>query len=159
MPPPEAVKKGKVEPLCDEDRRMIVRWIDLGCPIDLDPKYDPASPEKSNGYLADDQRPTLTLTHPTLGENAKLSRVLIGMHDYESGLDIESLNVTADFAVDGIAAGENLAGRFEALSGNRWEWKLGTPVEKLDSGNLTVSIQDRRGNVTTLERTFSIPVK
>ena len=36
MPPPEAVKKGKVQPLSDEDRRTIVRWIDLGCPIDLD---------------------------------------------------------------------------------------------------------------------------
>ncbi len=44
MPPPEAVagtyvgpdgKKIKVEPLTDEDRLTIVRWIDLGCPIDL----------------------------------------------------------------------------------------------------------------------------
>ncbi len=157
MPPPEAVKKGKVKPLSDEDRRMIVRWIDLGCPINLDPKYDPQSPETSNGYLADDQRPTLTLTHPSLGKNAKLTRLLLGMHDYESGLDRESLNVTADFAVDGVAAGENLAGRFEALSDNRWEWKLPAPVEKLDRGTLTVSIKDRRGNVTTIERTFSIP--
>ena len=51
MPPPEAVagtyvgpdgKKIKVAPLTDEDRLTIVRWIDLGCPIDLD--YDPANP-------------------------------------------------------------------------------------------------------------------
>ena len=41
MPPPEAVagtyvgpdgKKVKVAPLTDEDRRTLVRWIDLGCP-------------------------------------------------------------------------------------------------------------------------------
>ena len=51
MPPPEAVagtyvgpdgKKVKVAPLTDEDRLTLVRWIDLGCPIDLD--YDAAQP-------------------------------------------------------------------------------------------------------------------
>jgi hypothetical protein len=42
MPPPEAVKDGKVKPLTDEDRRTLLRWIDLGCPIDLD--YDPKNP-------------------------------------------------------------------------------------------------------------------
>ena len=72
MPPPEAVagtydgpdgQKIKVAPLTDEDRRTLVRWIDLGCPIDLD--YDPAKPQKRGyGWMLDDQRPTLTLTYP-----------------------------------------------------------------------------------------------
>ena len=44
MPPPEAVKEGKVAALSDEDRRTLTRWIDLGCPVDLD--YDPKQPEK-----------------------------------------------------------------------------------------------------------------
>lgn len=44
MPPAEAVASGKVQPLTDEDRRTIVRWIDLGCPIDVDPQYNPAAP-------------------------------------------------------------------------------------------------------------------
>ena len=44
MPPPEAVagtytgldgKKIKVAALSDEDRLTLVRWVDLGCPIDL----------------------------------------------------------------------------------------------------------------------------
>ena len=38
-------KKIKVAPLSDEDRLTLVRWIDLGCPIDLD--YDPAQPERA----------------------------------------------------------------------------------------------------------------
>ena len=48
------------KPLTDEDRLTLVRWIDLGCPIDLD--YDPENP-KANGYgwMLDDKRPTLTL--------------------------------------------------------------------------------------------------
>ena len=58
MPPPDAVagtydgpdgKKIKVAPLGDEDRRTIVRWIDLGCPIDLD--FDPTRAAK-RGVMA-----------------------------------------------------------------------------------------------------------
>ena len=56
MPPPEAVEgkyagprgeKIRVAPLTDEDRRTLVRWIDLGCPIDLD--YNPSKPEERLG--------------------------------------------------------------------------------------------------------------
>src|SRR5205814_4019247 len=78
MPPPEAVagtyegpdgKKIKVAPLSDEDRRTLVRWIDLGCPIDF--AYDQAQPTaRGNGWLQDDNRPTLTLTYPNAGVNA-----------------------------------------------------------------------------------------
>jgi hypothetical protein len=123
MPPPEAVEgtyKGpegkliKVPPLSDEDRRTLVRWIDLGCPIDLDPQYDPADPAaRSFGWMGDDQRPTLTVTSPAPGENKPLARLLIGMTDAYTGLDLESFSVTADCEIDGIAPGENLAARFK----------------------------------------------
>src|SRR5262249_31128185 len=43
MPPPEAVKSGKVQALSDEDRRTLIRWIDLGAPIDK--TYDPKNPQ------------------------------------------------------------------------------------------------------------------
>ena len=52
-------RKIKVTPLTDEDRLTLVRWIDLGCPIDLD--YDPPQPERRGyGWMCDDKRPTLT---------------------------------------------------------------------------------------------------
>src|SRR5262249_25391212 len=80
MPPPAAVegtyegpdgKKIRVAPLTDEDRRTLVRWIDLGCPIDLD--FDPGKPEaRGRGWLQDDNRPTLTLTYPRAGVNTEL---------------------------------------------------------------------------------------
>ena len=55
MPPARAVEAGKVRPLIDEDRRTIVRWIDLGCPIDLD--HDPEHPQRrGRGWMLDDQR-------------------------------------------------------------------------------------------------------
>src|SRR5207249_8531464 len=112
MAPAEAVEAGKVQPLTDEDRRTLVRWIDLGCPIDLD--YAPQHPDRRGyGWLLDDQRPTLTVTLPTPGGNRELSRILIGMHDSGSGLDPASFRVAADFPIGGVAdVGENLAPRF-----------------------------------------------
>src|SRR5262249_20863815 len=67
-PPPEAVKGGKVKPLTDEDRRTIVRWIDLGCPVDRDFDAKQAQ-QRGKGWMLDDQRPTLTLTYPRAGAN------------------------------------------------------------------------------------------
>src|SRR5262249_20084827 len=120
MPPPEAVKEGKVKPLSDEDRRTIIRWIDLGCPIDLD--FDTKEPQKRGyGWMFDDQRPTLTLTYPRAGSNEALSRIVVGMHDYNTGLDMDSFQVIADFPVDDTEAGKDLASKFKAKAPGVWE--------------------------------------
>lgn len=157
MPPPDAVKAGKAQPLTEEERRTIIRWIDLGCPIDLDPRYDPrASTPRSYGWMGDDQRPTLTVTYPEAGHNASLSRVLVGMADAYTGLDLDSFHVTADFPLDGAAPGQNLADKFQKLPDNRWELKLKTPLTELSHGKLNVSVRDRQGNVSKIERTFSV---
>jgi hypothetical protein len=166
MPPAEAVagtyrapdgQTIKVPPLSAEGRLTIVRWIDLGSPIDLDPQYDPASPTpRSFGWMCDDQRPTLAITYPAAGENAELSQILIGMADAYTGLDLASFSVTADFALDAVPAGENLAERFSRLSDNRWQFKLKTALHSLPRGLLTVTIRDLQGNTTRLERTFSV---
>jgi hypothetical protein len=161
MPPPEAVagtyagpggKKIKVAPLSDEDRLTLVRWIDLGCPIDLDHKPATAA-HHGFGWMLDDQRPTLTLTVPQPGPNPPLTRILLGAYDY-GGLNAESLKVVASFPVDGVAAGQDLAKKFSAAASGVWELKLSTPVT-VTGGKLTVSIKDRQGNETRIERTFS----
>ncbi|MSQ94210.1 MAG: hypothetical protein EXR98_06600 [Gemmataceae bacterium] len=155
MPPPEAVKAGKVKPLTDEDKRTLVRWIDLGCPIDLDYKAQ-GQPSLGFGWMLDDQRPTLSLTYPQPGANAKLDRILIGMQDYGTGLDMKTFTVTADFAIDGVKPGENLAARFKGKSEGVHELQLATPIKSLERGTLTVAVRDRQGNVTRIERTISI---
>jgi hypothetical protein len=155
MPPPEAVKSGKVAALSDEDKLTLVRWIDLGCPVDL--SYDPKNPTKpGNGWLLDDQRPTLALTLPKAGANASFDRILVGMYDTGTGLDAASFTVTADFAIDGVAAGENLAKGFKPLSQGVWELKLTKPVATLPKGTLTVSVKDKQGNTTRVERVFAV---
>jgi len=164
MPPPEAVagtytgpdgKKIKVEPLSPEDRRMIVRWIDLGCPIDLHPDLDPENVTAENsGFLADDQRPTLALTLPRKGDNAPVSRLLVGMHDYNSGLDMDTFRVTANVEIAGVPAGENLAGKFARLPDSRWELKLDKPLPRAAELVLKVSVQDKAGNGSRIERSL-----
>ena len=150
MPPPEAVKSGKVKPLTDEDRRTIFRWIDLGCPIDL------ASGDKDNGWLTDEIRPTLTVSLPGVAEKKPLSRILVGMYDAYSGLDMEAFEVVADFAVDKVPARQNLASKFRHKGDGVWELLLANPIVDLPRGALTVSIRDRQGNVTRVERAFSV---
>lgn len=164
MPPPKAVagdykgpggKKIKVEPLSDEDRLNIVRWIDLGCPIDLE--YSPRSPKaRGRGWMQDDNRPTLALTYPRAGANTELTRIMVGMYDYDSGLNLDRFQVTANFKVDGIAAGKNLADKFKPVSQGVWEYRLAKPLTKLPKGQLVVSVEDRQGNVTRIERSFSV---
>jgi hypothetical protein len=164
MPPPEAVAgtyKGadgkliKVPGLSDEDRRMIVRWIDLGCPIDLD--YDSAKWQvRGQGWMVDDNRPTLALPYPQPGANPPLTKLVVGMHDYYTGLDLDNFTVTADFPINGVAAGQNLARRFRSKGDGIWELMLDQPLAALRAGRLTVSIKDKEGNITKIERTFSI---
>ncbi|MFT7642229.1 MAG: hypothetical protein ACI9G1_003986, partial [Pirellulaceae bacterium] len=102
-------------------------------------------------------RPTLTVTYPQKGSNDQpLDRLLIGMHDYYTGLDKGSLEVLADFPIDDAAAQVNLASRFRETSSGVWELKLNRPIKSLKAGKLIVSVKDIEGNTSRIERTFAI---
>src|SRR5262249_17949670 len=159
MPHPEAVAGTYVAPegrniqvpgLSDDERMTFVRWIDLGCPIDL--TGEPTYP----GWVLADQRPTLTLTFPWAGDNGTNSRILVGMHDYGTGLDMTTFHVSADFEVNGVTAGKDLAGRFRDKGAGVWELVLDRPITALESGNLTLSVMDRQGNLSRVERRFKV---
>jgi hypothetical protein len=164
MPPPEAVAGSwkapdgsliKVAPLSDEDRRTLVRWIDLGCPLDLD--FDPEHPERRGfGFHCDDNRPVLTLTEPGAGRNPEMKRILVGMYDYLSGLDQGSFHVAADFEIEGRPAGKELADLFLDKGDGVYELRLRKPITRLPKGTLTVSVKDRQGNVSVIERRISV---
>ena len=85
-----------------------------------------------------------------------LTRILVGMTDYGTGLDMKSFQVVADFPIGDIAAGENFAQKFLPKSDGVWELALTTPLAKLAKGQLIVSIRDRQGNTRRIERTFSV---
>lgn len=143
----------KVPPLTSDEKLAFARWIDIGCPIDSE--FVPGEPGR--GWLLDEGRPTLTLAEPEAGVNHQpLARILLGAHDYLTGLALETLSVVADFEIDGLPAGQNLAAKLKPLPESRWELVLARPIKKLQRGNLTVGIADRQGNVTTIHRSFSI---
>ncbi|MCY2971832.1 MAG: hypothetical protein NTZ30_14320 [Planctomycetota bacterium] len=150
-PPPGS----KGPPLSPEDKLTFIRWIDLGCPIDLD--FDPANPDtRGYGWMLDDNRPTLTLTYPKPNGNPALTRILIGMHDYYSGLNLPTFKVVADFAINEVPAGDNLASYFKKTSEGVWELLLTKPLASLPQGKLLVEIKDHQGNTTRIERVFSV---
>ena len=37
-----------------------------------------------------------------------------------------------------------------------WELKFAKPITRLNRGNVTVRVKDRQGNVSRIERTFSV---
>jgi hypothetical protein len=106
--------------------------------------------------MVDDKRPTLTLTEPARGTNPPLTRILIGMHDYYTGLDPKSFMVQADFALDGAAPRDNLASRFKRVNEGVYEMRLKQPLRSLERGTIAVSIKDQQGNITRIDRTFSV---
>jgi hypothetical protein len=131
--------------LTDEEKRTIVRWIDLGCPIELDESAKGSTSAFGYGWHADDNRPTLALTIP-----ADRKRLVIGAYDYYSGLDPQSLSVTTSFGVGDKSPGENLAPLLKPTTPHTWS----LPVDLPRDGTITVSIKDRAGNVTRIERTM-----
>jgi hypothetical protein len=150
MPPPAAATAG-ARPLADEDRFTIVRWIDLGCPIDLD-----HGRERGFGWMADDLRPTLTVAVPRAGANPPLERLLVGMADATRGLAPGSFRARADVEIDGVAAGAELADRFVEVAPGVRQWRLSRPLTRLERARLSVSVKDLAGNETRIERTFSV---
>jgi hypothetical protein len=164
MPPPDAVagaykgpggKAIQVAPLSDEDRRTLIRWIDLGCSIDL--RFDPERTEPHTSPFTDRTPPTLTVAHPRPGPNTgPFSRIVIGMADAASGLDLSSFSVTADFEIDGDAPGRQLAARFNKIRPGVWEMSLRKSIPSLGRGKLSVQIADHDRNVSRIERAFSV---
>src|SRR5262249_12408885 len=100
-------------------------------------------------------RPILTMTYPRVDRTEEFSRILVGMHDYYTGLDMDSFTVAADFAVEDAPAGTNLATKFKQKTQGVWELRLAKPITELNKGKLTVSVKDRAGNIARVERTFS----
>jgi hypothetical protein len=55
------------------------------------------------------------------------------------------------------AAGKNLANLFKATPDSRWELRLTQSIKELPRGTLTVSIKDKQGNLSRIERSFTVP--
>lgn len=148
MPPPGS---GAVL-LSDEEKLKFVRWIDLGAPIDTG-----SGGAAALGWLLDDLRPTLTISAPRAGANpGPLTEIRFGIADAYTGIAPASLDVRADFAVNGRVAGSQLADLAQDLGDGRRRIVLSPTIPTLVRGVLTVSIADQQGNRQRQQRAFGV---
>ena len=142
MPPPNS----GVQALSEDEKITFARWVDLGCPITR-----PEQQYQTSGWFADDLRPTLTISSPRPGrDTTPLSVIRIGAYDYYSGLDRSTLSVKANININGHAAGHELSDLFSETADHIWTLVLNQPITELSDGEITVSIKDTAGNITTM---------
>lgn len=147
MPPPGS---GAIA-LSEEEKLTIVRWIDLGAPVDTG-----SGSAAAYGWLQDEVRPTLTVSAPRTGNNGPLTELRFGVADAYTGIDAASLDLRADFTVNGRAPGTQLADLVADLGDGRRRLALSTPITQLARGVLTIAIADQQGNLSRVQRVFAV---
>lgn len=149
MPPPQS----GVSPLPEDEKILFARWVDLGCPINRN--HEPG--EGGGGWFLDELRPTLTLSSPRAGNHSgPLTTIRLGAFDYYSGLDLDSLSLKANFEVNGKSPGDELAPLLQQSQDHIWTLVFTEPVTHLANGEIFVSIKDRQGNVSSINRAFHL---
>ncbi len=77
------------------------------------------------------------------------------MADANSGLDLPTLSITADFPVEGRRAGQELADLAVEESPGVWVIPLSQPsAARWSTPILWVEVADEQGNVTRVDRVF-----
>ena len=148
MPPPGS----GAPPLSEDEKITIARWIDLGCPINSGQETG----DGAYGWFLDDHRPTATLSQPRPGINlAPITTLRFGLADAYSGINLATLSVRADFAVNGRPPGAELADLATEVADGIYEIPLAQPLPRLTRRHLHLAIADVQGNVTRIDQAFS----
>lgn len=133
MPPPDSGVPG----LTEDEKMLIARWIDLGCPINLG----------AYGWFLDDLRPTLTVSRPRPNRNTQpLSEIRVGFADGHSGIKSNSLSIKADFPVNGLAAGTELKALGSLVDDGIFVIPLTAPIINMATGIVTAIVYDNQTN-------------
>ena len=146
MPPP-----GSAPSLSIDEKMLFARWIDLGAPIN-----ESAAGAAAFGWDRDEQKPTATMSIPTVGRNPPTNLFRFGFFDADSGINLSSLSLRANFSVNGIPAGTELAGL--TITSAPWvrELQLTSQLAGLTNAELRLSVRDQQGNETLIVRRFSV---
>lgn len=140
-----------VPALSIDEKMLIARWIDLGCPINNGDGGD-----TPYGWFLDEIRPTLEVSVPRDGATmTSLSEIVIGIADAYTGIEPGSLSVTANFALAGRAAGAELADLAAPIGDGIVRIPVAPPVVVPDDGELHFEVRDRQGNTTWVTRSRS----
>jgi hypothetical protein len=148
MPPPGSA----VPPLSEDEKMTFARWVDLGCPINTG-----SGTGTNYGWHLDDLRPTLTVSSPRQNRNEPpFTEMRIGVADAYSGISNGTLSVKADFPVNGLAAGAELAGQGSFVGPGTFSIPLNPAISNLPPSHLTASVLDAQGNRAILKVRFHV---
>lgn len=151
MPPPNSGYPA----LTGDEKMAFARWIDLGCPIDTG-----AGTAKELGWFLDDVRPTITISSPRQNRlNTALSEIRVGVADAYKGIRPNSLSIKADFPVNGLPAGTELASHARPVGDGIYALSLSTPIDELPEAHVTASVFDNQGNRTTQRVRFWVDAR
>ena len=149
MPPPGSA----VPPLSVDEKMTVARWVDLGCPINV----DQGTADEEYGWFVDDLRPTLTVSLPRPGVNSEpLVELRVGVADANSGVASETLTISATVPLAGRAAGAPLADLAQLVGDGLYTLALEPPITSLTAAHLLVTVRDKQGNITRVDRKFSV---
>jgi hypothetical protein len=140
-----------------DEKATLVRWVDLGAPIDLCSWPGHGCGNPTWGWFEDDLRPTLWVS-PTVAEarQGPVSAITVAAHDLESGLKAGSLWVSLSVPIGGQPAGTNLAAGLSPANGDSVAVPLPAPTDLAAAGTTMIAgIRDNAGHVTRIVRTFS----
>jgi hypothetical protein len=148
MPPPGS-------PALTHDQKMLfVRWVDLGCPINTG-----QGSNANFGWFLDDVRPTLDVSLPRPGTNTLPVNVIrIGVADAYSGIEPQSLSITATVTINNRAPGTPLADLAAPIGDGIFAITLTQPLTNVTNAVVRVQVADKQGNVTRVNREFSTSI-
>jgi hypothetical protein len=151
--PSTAHPAGGMTALTADQKIMLARWIDLGCPINT----GEGTADQNFGWFLDDVRPTLTVSAPRPGlSSTPLSVIRVGVADAYTGIQPGSLSITATIPIAGRAPGAQLADLAQPTGDGIYTLTLPTPLTSAPPARLYVQVRDVQGNVTRVVQTFSI---
>ncbi len=152
--PSNAHPVGGTPGLSRQDLMTFARWIDLGAPIDT-------AATRGNpgmGWFLDDLRPTLTISSPRPNLNDVMPDVIrIGLADAYTGIDLDSFQVSASFAVSGRLAGQQLADLAAQVAPGVYEIGLDdASLVPRFQGHVRAEVADNQGNVKRVNVRFRL---
>ena len=149
MPPPGS----SVPVLSADDKMNFARWIDLGCPIDT--AFGTAA--GAFGWMQDDLRPTLEVSLPRPGLNdGALNRIRVGVADAYTGIASGTLSITSSVAINGRSPGAQLADLAVSVDDGVYVISISPPITSVRNAHVYASVRDVQGNVTRVDRSYSI---
>jgi hypothetical protein len=143
---------GGMDSLTMKQKMTVARWIDLGAPLDI----SVTTGHPGMGWFMDDLRPTLSISSPRPNINFDAINVIrFGIADANTGLDMTSLSVKADFEVNSLAADAELAGLATMTSQGIYEIQLDSAIAQDNlERHIRAEVKDNQGNVKRVDVRF-----